>query len=126
MDLPLSFVARPVTGRGRGRVIGAPTINLDLADVPSQLREGIYACMVTLDGEAMQAAMHYGPRPVFKDTVACEVHLLNRTVDAVPGTITVAVAAYLREVRDFPSTEALMTQIADDVSRARAILDAHA
>lgn len=123
--LPLSFSARVVSGAGRGKDLGAPTINLDLSQVPSSLEEGIYACMAVIDGKSLQAAMHYGPRPVFKDSLSCEVHLLDVTLEHAPETLEVEVVAYLREVRDFPTPEDLMTQIADDILKTRAILDDH-
>ena len=126
MQLPLSFTARVMSGRGRGREIGAPTINLELSDVPPALQEGIYACFAVMDGVRLPAAMHFGPRPAFKDTETCEVHLLDAAPDAVPATLPVDVIAYLREVRDFPSTEALMAQITKDIAQARAILKGHA
>jgi riboflavin kinase / FMN adenylyltransferase len=117
-----TFTARVVLGAGRGKGLGTPTMNLDLAAVPQDLQEGIYACYATVEGKRELAAMHYGPRPVFKDTTSCEVHLLDRIVVHAPETLTVQVIAYLREVRDFPSTDALMAQIHRDIQDARAIL----
>lgn len=124
---PISvFLARLVAGRGRGRTLGTPTLNCDLADVPADLPDGIYACVAVLDGTPAGAAMHLGPRPVFRDTRTCEVHLLDRTVDAPPERMEVRVMERLRDVRDFPSPEDLQRQIADDIRRTRAILAGHA
>jgi riboflavin kinase/FMN adenylyltransferase len=122
--LPLSFKATVISGAGRGHRIGTPTMNVNLADVPMQLREGIYACAVPLEGVKELAVMHYGPRPVFKDTLSCEVHLLDRIIVLAPEVLDIEVIAYLREVRDFASVEALQAQIAADISDARGILNA--
>ncbi len=118
MEQSLTFTARVISGAGRGKRLGTPTMNMNLADVPHDLAEGIYVCRT--DGES--AVMHYGPRPVFRDTTSCEVHLLDRVLERAPDTIIVEVIHKLRDVRDFPSPEALMAQIADDIAQARGIL----
>jgi FAD synthase len=65
--------------------------------------------------------MHLGPRPVFKDVRSCEIHLLDADIDP-PLMVEVLVDAYLREVCDFPSVEAMMEQIETDISQAREVL----
>jgi riboflavin kinase / FMN adenylyltransferase len=119
---PISFEARIISGAGRGKKLGAPTMNLNLDDVPGTLAQGIYACFASVDGRREQAALHYGPRPVFKDSVSCEVHLLDWAPMETPDRLTVHVVQYLREVQDFPSPEALMEQIKKDIEETRAIL----
>lgn len=126
MELPVTFSARVVSGRGRGKTIGVPTLNLNLADVPSGLNEGIYACRVSWGSQHADAAMHLGPRPVFQDSSTCELYLLDRVLKTSPPMLTVAVIAFLRPVRDFPTVEALTLQIEDDVRRVRGILAGHA
>lgn len=121
-ELPLSFLAQVESGRGRGKEMGIPTLNLALMDVHPDLEEGIYACFVTVEGEKMQAAMHYGPRPVFKDTLSCEAHLLDRELSETPTMVKVDVIGRLRDVADFPSKEELIAQIQRDVETARKIL----
>jgi FAD synthase len=112
-----------VRGAGRGRSLRAPTLNLDLRDVPAELAEGIYACTASWGGgPAHFGALHYGPRPVFKDTVACEVHVLDQVIDKAPERVTVQVVERLRAVKDFPSKEDLMKQIQEDVRQVRDIL----
>lgn len=125
--MPTQFTARVVHGRGRGKHIGTPTINFEMEDVPPELKEGIYACRVSFEInnqklEMSNAVMHYGPRLVFDDTKSCEVHLLDREVSDPPENVEVTIVAYLREVRNFASVEALKAQIADDIADARAVL----
>jgi riboflavin kinase / FMN adenylyltransferase len=120
-----SFSARVVSGSGRGRTIGSPTINLNLQDVPTELDEGIFAVMAVLQGKRLKAALFYGPRPVFNDTPACEVYLLDTVPDVIPDTLTVEVIAYIRDVRDFDTVADLQKQIAIDVEQARDMLIAY-
>lgn len=118
----ISFQARVIRGAGRGRALGIPTLNLDLRDVPPELNEGIHACFVMLHEKKLQGAMHYGPRPVFKDSVACEIHLLDEMLSETPADVGVQVCGRVREVRDFPSPEAMLEEIQDDITAVRSIL----
>ncbi len=115
-----------VPGRGRGKGLGTPTINLDLWDIPQDLDDGVYACMASVDGDPCAAVMHLGPRPTFGDGRSGEVHLLDTTVTSSPIVISIEVIARLRTVQTFPTPEALKEQIAQDIAQARAILLAHA
>lgn len=102
-----------------------PTLNLNLSDVPSEMKEGIYVCRVIINNQTFNAAMHYGPRPVHKDTTSCEVHILDEVIAEAPDTLTVDVIAYLRPVLNFPSEAALIAQIGDDIEKSRGILEAY-
>jgi riboflavin kinase / FMN adenylyltransferase len=119
---PLTFTAPVIAGAGRGKALGTPTMNVDLSAVPPELEEGIYACFAQIEGKREPAAMHYGPRPVFKDSTSCEIHLIDRIVVQAPSHVKVEVIARLREVRDFAAPEALVQQMAKDIESARAIL----
>lgn len=114
--------ARIVSGAGRGKNLGIPTINIDLSAVPPDLAHGIYACRITLAGRTYKGAMHYGPRPVFKDSEACEVHIIDETVDEVPETADIEIVGFIRDVANFPSPEALVERIGKDIEEARGML----
>lgn len=123
----ITFTAKSVKGSGKGRGMGFPTINLDLADVPGELSEGVYAACTVIDGTPYTAAMHYGPRPVHQLPRSCELHIVTReglrTKDKGRGTnirsVTVEVIERLRDVRDFESEEELKRQIVKDIERVK-------
>ena len=60
------YTAHVITGAGRGKGLGFPTVNLE---IPPQLTiaEGIYAVDVEVAGARYKGAMHFGPIPVFND-----------------------------------------------------------
>lgn len=127
----MTFEAHVITGSGRGRELRVPTLNLDLRDVPQDLPEGIYACYVHWETRNQKpatnkpgyaAAMHYGPRPVFEDSTACEVHLIDTVLETTPETVTIDVVERLREVQNFPSQEKLIEQMQRDIEQCRSIL----
>ncbi len=117
-----NFTARVIRGSGRGKTIGFPTINMHLEDIPRDLRTGIYACRVTLNGVPYPGAMHFGPRPVFKDAPSCEIHLIDAAIKDVPETITVEVIEYVRDVRNFSDAAALSAQLRRDIDLIRGML----
>jgi riboflavin kinase/FMN adenylyltransferase len=129
------FTGRVIKGSGRGKELGIPTLNLDLKDIPEELKEGIYAVWV-IDHTAksqitnlksqndLPAVMHYGERPVFKDTKSCEVHFLQgqEMRSDERNTLNVHVVERIRDVQDFDNAEALKRQIASDIRKAKEIL----
>lgn len=119
------FSARVVSGSGRGQVIGTPTLNLKLEDLPKGMKQGIYACMGSDEahGEFLPAVMHYGPRPVFGDSTSCEVHFLDALPAGEPKTLHIRLVSYLREVRNFLTMSDLMEQIDIDVEQTKKLLE---
>ncbi len=118
----MRFTARVITGAGRGKHLGVPTLNLDLRDVPRELQDGVYACSAVIDGAPYIATMHSGPRPTFGDTRSCEVHLIDHALSAAPEVVTVDVADFLRSIKKYPSAEALTAQMQKDIAQAKEIL----
>jgi riboflavin kinase/FMN adenylyltransferase len=120
-----------VAGAGRGRDLGVPTINLAPPDPRKLLPpDGVYAVWVTIEGTGKGEAgrvggmMNQGPRPTFGDeTRTLEAHLFDFAGDLSGATVTVAWVERLRDVRTFPSREALVAQLARDRDAARASLN---
>lgn len=118
-------------GAGRGRGIGVPTINLATPDPRKLLPpDGVYAVWVTIgDGEEgagrrYGGMMNQGPRPTFGDaTRGLEVHLFDFAGDLYGETVMVAWVERLRDVRAFPSRDALVAQLERDGAAARASLN---
>ncbi len=120
----LSFRAQVITGSGRGKTLGTPTINLDPSALETIGRQGIYAVWAIIGGDRIPAVMHAGDRPVFKDVPSVEIHLLGPVPKDIPTELTVDVVEYLRAIENFASVEELQTQIRRDVALARATLGA--
>ena len=67
-------------------------------------------------------AMHYGPRPVFADSVSFEIHLLDVVPKERPENVDIAIVGKIRDIKHFPSPEALKTAIEHDIREVRAML----
>ncbi len=116
--------ARVVSGAGRGKRLGIPTLNIEMASAPKELKYGIYACTVSFDGNTYKGAMHFGSRPVFRDTDSLEVHVIDERIEKTPESVDIEVIAFLRPVRNYANTEELKAAIDQDISAARGILSA--
>ena len=119
-------------GAGRGRTIGVPTANLAAPDPRKLLPpDGVYAVRVELlgmgeggMGKRYGGMMNQGPRPTFGVAArGLEIHLFDFAGELHGETLTVEWVRRLREVRTFPSREALVAQIEQDRAAARRSLD---
>ena len=112
---------RVVRGHGRGRRMGFPTINVDVAE---QVPHGIYAGRVRLAGKTYPAAVHVGPVPTFEQgAVSVEAHLVGFSGQCYGRRAEVALVRRLRPIQTFEDADALARAIAEDVARVRALAD---
>jgi riboflavin kinase/FMN adenylyltransferase len=106
-----------VAGDQRGGTLGFPTANLALDPYLLVPRQGIYAG-ATL---GHRAAISIGTNPHYGgEELRIEPYLLDFEGDLYGERLVVELWERLRDERAFPSEEALIAQIADDVERARA------
>lgn len=119
-------------GDARGRKIGFPTANIEIADY-LQPASGVYAVFVRMDNGAGAAGPHlwrpgvanFGSRPTFdKQGRLLEVHLFDFEGDLYARHLRVALVSHLRSERKFDSLDALKNQIVEDSQHARRILAA--
>ncbi len=125
---PFTLRGVVVPGDERGRELGFPTANLDVA--PSQLlpAEGVYAARVRVpDGGWWAAAVSVGRRPQFYDAggLLVEAHLIDFRGDLYRQRIDVSFLARLRGQAAFGSVGDLVTQMHADVDAARAHVAAY-
>jgi riboflavin kinase/FMN adenylyltransferase len=122
---PYFVDATVVRGDGRGRTIGVPTANLasenEILPAP-----GVYAgfCRVG-GGEAWPAVVNLGRRPTFGGgDLSLEAHLLGFDSELYGSRVRLSFHERLRDEERFPSKEALVARIREDIARARELLSA--
>jgi riboflavin kinase/FMN adenylyltransferase len=122
---PFAIQGEVIHGDKRGREIGFPTANMPLGHY---LRPayGIYAVRAQLpDGRVLPGAASLGIRPTFDPPrELLETFIFDFAESLYGQTIEVALIERLRGEEKFASIEALVAQMAQDVTRARAILGA--
>ncbi len=116
---------RVVHGDKRGRLLGFPTINLELPSTRKLLPPlGVYAVRAQTPLGSFGGMMNLGPRPTFGDqALGLEVHLFETAGDLYGARVRVEFISWLRETRRFESAEALVAQLSRDAEDARTALD---
>jgi riboflavin kinase/FMN adenylyltransferase len=118
-----------VRGHMRGRGLGFPTANLETPPHTATPADGVYAGWLTsldLDGSEVSrwpAAISVGTNPTFGvGDRTVEAYALDRDdLDLYGAHAAIDFAARLRGTERFDSVEALVTQMHQDVSQARAL-----
>jgi len=62
----MKFESTQTKGKGRGKLMGFPTINLKIP-ANFELEDGIYAAKVNIENKVFVGALHYGPVPTFNE-----------------------------------------------------------
>jgi len=133
LSRPYRLAGPVVSGWGRGRKLGFPTLNMGR---PNQIipAEGVYVGLVELADtqEALQqkterfpAVFSIGEARTFGDEhpLLIEAHLLDRTLPDMTGHwMAMDFTCRLRHQHKFGSPEALVKQIQADCRQARALL----
>ncbi len=111
-------------GARRGRELGYPTANLQLA-ANCELRHGVYAVRVRLGETTLDGVASYGRRPQFDDGAPLlEVYLFDFEGDLYGRELDVAFIGFLRDEARFEFVEALIRQMDEDARAARTRLAA--
>jgi len=122
-DYKSRYRAKIVSGYGRGKGMGFPTVNLKIPE-HFPYHHGIYAGYIWLKSKRYKGAFHFGPVPTFKQgDVSLEVFLLSRKRDITQKTITFQLVQYLRPIIAFASKNLLLKQIHRDVELVKTVLD---
>jgi riboflavin kinase/FMN adenylyltransferase len=121
-----SFSGRVVAGEGRGRLLGFPTLNLELASRRKLMPpHGVYAVRVEGRDAAFGGMMNLGPRPTFGDeAISFEVHLFGAAGDWYGKQVRVEFVSRLRDTMKFSGPDELVKQLGKDAENARAALTA--
>lgn len=115
----MKFESTHIKGKGRGKPMGFPTINLKIPG-DFELEEGVYAAKVTIENKIFIGALHYGPVPTFNENEqSLEVFLLGSSNNELENLddkrINVEIEKYLRPIIKFKLVKELVKQIEEDV-----------
>jgi riboflavin kinase/FMN adenylyltransferase len=122
-----AFSGRVTRGEQRGRLLGFPTINLDIGSPRKLLPpHGVYAVSVQTPSAAFGGMMNLGPRPTFgDDRVSLEVHLFEAAGDWYDARVRVEFVSRLRDTMKFTGPQELVAQLHRDAEHARNALTAY-
>lgn len=120
---PFSLAGRVVAGDGRGRTIGVPTANLDVADDLVRPADGVYACWALAADQRWPAVTNIGVRPTFDTQRATvEAHVIDAAPQLYDREVTLEFVARIRPEQRFSGPDELVAQITRDIEAARQLL----
>ncbi len=117
---PHAVAGLVVRGDGRGRSIGIPTANC-AARANQEPGPGVYAGLARVgDGLSVPAAINIGHQPTVAANrhLTVEAHLIRWQGDCYGKPLELSFLTRLREERKFPSLEALVQQVQQDIRQA--------
>lgn len=114
-----------VPGHQRGRGLGYPTANLAHNAEGYVPAHGVYAAWLHVEGVRYPAAASVGVNPTFGDVLetTVEAHAMDVTLDLYGKVVELEFVRWMREMRAFPSPEALAVQMGLDEREIRAVLE---
>lgn len=115
-----------IEGEGRGKAIGIPTANLDTGNEKLIPGNGVYACIVHINGIQMAAATNIGYRPTFDGTrrqAWVETHILDFQGDLYGNKLELRFLSRLRGEKKFRSVQKLLLQIYKDIQDTRKLVN---
>lgn len=119
-----TITGKVLHGKGLGRTIGAPTLNVIPADGLLIPAYGVYATRVSVAGRQYDAVTNVGVRPTVDENggVTVESHLLGVSEQLYGRECRVEFVKFLRREQKFADLVQLQEQIAQDIAAARAVL----
>ncbi len=111
-----TYAGEVVNGDKRGRKIGFPTANLEIADHRAMLPNGAYIVRVKVRGETFNGIANIGDNPTFKaQRRRLEVFIDKFSGDIYGEEIFVSFVSKLRDEKIFANVDDLKAQLAEDL-----------
>jgi riboflavin kinase/FMN adenylyltransferase len=114
-----------VHGDGRGRALGVPTANLDIWKEQLIPGNGIYATLAFTGAQKYLSVSNVGLRPTFEsqDTQPrVEAYIMDFDHDLYGQDLRLEFVAFLRPELRFPTVQALVDQMKQDILQAQEVL----
>ena len=109
-----------VKGKGLGRNLGYPTINLKVQKMKLLPPDGVYAARAKIEDKTWMGMMYKGKKPTFGGkSPTLEIHLFNYEQLQNAEKICLFMEEWIREDMKFNSTEKLKDQLRQDEKTAK-------
>ena len=114
-----------VHGKGKGHTVGMPTANLQPGSGQVLPPEGVYAALAEVGGQTYRAVTNVGRRPTVdsESRKTVESLLLDYTGDLYGREMDLRFYRRLREIRKFPSLQAVKDQVDADCASVNDFFD---
>jgi len=111
-----------IHGFDKGKTMGFPTYNLNLAEkYPLTDWQGVWCSLTYFRGQKLYGVTHIGPVKIFKEeNIRVETHLFNWQEDLYGEEMQLELIFKLRDTKDFTDETELIRQVMEDMRQARA------
>ena len=104
-----------IRGKGRGKSLDYPTLNLEVSPRKLLPPDGVYSAMVQLEDKSYVGMMYIGPKLTFEEeSRSVEVHVFGLERDIVDEKVEVLVERWIREPMKFVDAKQLKDQLRSD------------
>ncbi|MGN7661506.1 MAG: bifunctional riboflavin kinase/FAD synthetase [Anaplasma sp.] len=111
-----------IRGRGRGRLIGFPTLNLSMGHTVLP-RSGVYHARAKLSetNHWLSGVVNIGVRPTFAEDESSilEMHIFDFDRDIYGEKVSVELVNFIRSEHKFKNVDQLVEQIRKDISKVK-------
>ncbi len=112
LGLPYFITSEVRSGRGVGRVLGFPTVNISFEDFTPPLKRGVYRTVTDIGGRCCNSITNVGVCPTFdKREAHIETHLIDFSGDLYGKEIRTFFLGFLRDEMRFNNEKELIMQI---------------
>ena len=117
---PYFISSTVIHGRGVGRKLGFPTVNADIPVGKVVLKNGVYKSKIVCEGKEYDALTNVGSCPTFKKRkIHTESFMPDFEGDLYEKNIRIYFLEFLRDEIKFENEKRLISQIKEDIERAR-------
>jgi riboflavin kinase/FMN adenylyltransferase len=107
-------------GKGRGKILDYPTINLTTHPAKLLPKDGVYSTKVQIQDKEYCGMLHIGAKPTFGDSSnSVEVHLFDLDLNLIDSKVFLFVESWIRDVRKFDTPALLKDQLRVDEKRIK-------
>ncbi len=126
LDRPFSIYGTVIQGQGKGKLLGYPTANLDVAGLCLP-PFGVYAVEVLWGTQRLSGIANLGIAPTIRTapTPILEVHLFDSEQELYGEAFEVIFTKFIRPEQKFQSPEELQQQIAHDIQIVKQLCPFH-
>jgi riboflavin kinase/FMN adenylyltransferase len=104
-----------VTGLGRGKEFGFPTVNIKLNNSELYIEKGVYVVIITIDNQLYKGMLYVGTRPTLAlQEITIEIHILDFDKEIYNEQISFQILQKIRDEIHFSSIEKLVEQLHRD------------
>lgn len=124
MGRPFSLHGHVIHGKGRGKILGTPTINLDILPGQALPSDGVYASLATIEKKNFASVTNVGKDPTFGENErTIETYLLDFQDNLYGYEVKIEFIHKIRAEIKFENVDDLKKQMNCDIATVRSLLD---